>query len=263
MRSYVFSAKALGSNLFIDMERIGREDNWPPVEDKGKGKEKAVVHDQKQASQVRRPKIQTGSSSRSSTDGWGWTTLEGLNTSSEEKSAENNPNPSPSNKPSQPRPRPRTDSTTSQANMVTNANRIQYISDYIFWLTDKSIRSQYDAFARGFYVCLDKKATSIFTPEALRSVVEGIQTIDVDALQQTARYEGGYTADHDIIRDFWQVVRGFAPEKVRLLLEFVTASERIPVNGVRSILFVIQRNGDDDHVSFLLAFVFLSNFFFA
>lgn len=48
-----------------------------------------------------------------------------------------------------------------EAGMVTNDNRAQYVSDYIFWLTDKSIRPQYEAFARGFFTCLDKKALSV------------------------------------------------------------------------------------------------------
>ena len=30
-----------------------------------------------------------------------------------------------------------------------------------------------------------------------------------------------------------------------MLLEFVTASSRVPANGISSILFVIQRNGPD------------------
>jgi len=68
-------------------------------------------------------------------------------------------------------------------------------------------------------------------------------------LQQTTRYEGGYAAEHRVIKDFWHVVRQFSPDRLRQLLEFVTASDRIPVNGVRSILFVIQQNGLEDEVT--------------
>jgi len=41
------------------------------------------------------------------------------------------------------------------------------------------------------------------------------------------------------------IVRGFSAERRRQLLEFVTASGRVPVNGISSIMFVIQRNGPD------------------
>ncbi|KAJ5105394.1 hypothetical protein NUU61_002741 [Penicillium alfredii] len=133
-----------------------------------------------------------------------------------------------------------------EAAFVTNHNRQQFVKDYIFWLTDKSIRPQFDAFARGFSTCLDRSALSIFTPEALKTVVEGIQTIDVQELESHARYEGGFGPDHRVIRDFWSVVQQYPAEKRAQLLEFVTASDRVPVNGISSIMFVIQKNGVGD-----------------
>jgi len=108
------------------------------------------------------------------------------------------------------------------------------------------VRLQYEAFARGFYTCLDRSALSIFTPEALKTVVEGIQEIDLEELEQHARYEGDFNPTHPLIRDFWQIVKQYSPDKKRQLLEFVTASDRVPVNGMASIMFVIQKNGVGD-----------------
>ncbi|PIG90309.1 HECT domain protein [Aspergillus arachidicola] len=133
-----------------------------------------------------------------------------------------------------------------EASFVTNRNRSQFVRDYIFWLTDKSIRPQFEAFAQGFYTCLDRSALSIFTPEALKTVVEGIQEIDMDELEHHARYEGGFGPSHRTIRDFWSIARQFSVEKKAQLLEFVTASDRVPVNGIASIMFVIQKNGVGD-----------------
>lgn len=137
-----------------------------------------------------------------------------------------------------------------EASLVTNRNRHQFVKDYIFWMTDKSIRPQYEAFARGFYTCLDRSALSIFTPEALKTVVEGIQEIDIKELERHARYEGGFDPTHPVVRDFWSIAQRFSPEKKAHLLEFVTASDRVPVNGIASIMFVIQKNGAGDAVSF-------------
>jgi len=137
-----------------------------------------------------------------------------------------------------------------EAAMVTNGNRERYVADYISWLTDRSILPQYEAFARGFYQCFDRKALSIFSPEALRDVVEGSQDIDLEQLEMVTKYENGFSSQHRVIREFWQVVRGLSKEQVRKLLEFVTASDRIPVKGVSSMLFVIQRNGNNDEVRF-------------
>ncbi|KAF7585181.1 hypothetical protein BBP40_011855 [Aspergillus hancockii] len=133
-----------------------------------------------------------------------------------------------------------------EASLVTNRNRSQFVKDYIFWLTDKSIRPQFEAFAQGFYTCLDRSALSIFTPEALKTVVEGIQEIDMEELERHARYEGGFGPSHHTIRDFWSIARQFSAEKKAQLLEFVTASDRVPVNGIGSIMFVVQKNGVGD-----------------
>ena len=89
----------------------------------------------------------------------------------------------------------------------------------------------------------------MFTPEALQTVIEGTQEIDVDELQKTARYEG-YNPEDRTIKDFWTIVREFTVEQRRHLLAFVTASERVPVNGLGSIAFIIQRNGSDTDVCF-------------
>lgn len=231
LRSYVFSVEALGKTIAVDIEKVGREDDWP-LEGNDRTKNEAtcsLVYPDKFALSSKSPR-------ELCEDGY-------------ELVVSAQPTDSPLTTCSQSSSRPRSSSMPSQTAMVTNKNRERYIEDYVFWLTDKAIRPQYEAFARGFYVCLDRKAVSVFNPESLKGVVEGIQEIDVDALQETTRYEGGYSAGHGVIKDFWHVVRQFSPTQLRQLLEFVTASDRIPANGVNSIQFVVQRNGAEDEVS--------------
>ena len=133
----------------------------------------------------------------------------------------------------------------TEAPMVDNKNRHQYVDGYVLWLTHRSIATEYTAFEKGFFTCLDRRAVSLFNPASLKLLVEGNQEIDVDALEKTATYDG-YSAEEPLIQDFWQVVRSFPPEQVRNLLEFVTASDRVPFDGIDSIDFTIQKNGDDD-----------------
>jgi hypothetical protein len=131
---------------------------------------------------------------------------------------------------------------------VTDQNRDAYVADHIFWLTERSVWSQYAAFARGFNVCVNPGAMKIFTPEALKRIVEGVQEINVQALQRATTYGGGYYSGHRVIINFWQVVHELPLARVKQLLEFVTASDRVPPNGIASIRFHVQRNGDDDAV---------------
>ena len=144
-------------------------------------------------------------------------------------------------------------SAAENADMVTNKNRGKYVSDYIYWLTDRSIRRQWNCFSQGFSASVNRKSLSLFTPAALKDLVEGFQEIDVLELQKVTTYEGGYAEDDRLIQDFWNIVRAFSPTETRKLLEFVTASDRVPVKGVRDIAFSIVKNGVGDEVSFHLA----------
>ena len=213
MRTYEFSYEAFGRIVGIDMLRHGRDAPWPPGRTK-KGKEKAKTASfdvlSEETSDESRKLVPVTSRSRA-----------------DDPNAVNGHQDNP------------------EAPLVTNANREQYVKDYILWLTEKSIRPQYEAFARGFYTCLDRTALSIFTAESLQSFVEGIQEIDMDGLQASTFYEG-YKADDQVVRWFWEIVKSWEPRRQKLLLEFVTASDRVPVNGVKAIGFGIQIEGPVD-----------------
>jgi hypothetical protein len=131
------------------------------------------------------------------------------------------------------------------APLVTSANRNAYVSDYIRYLTDASVRPQYEAFARGFHACLHPKSLSLLTPNLLQSIVEGVQEIDISELKRYTRYVG-WDASHRTVRDFWSIVKRYDEGMKRKLLEFITASDRVPVGGVKNMMFIIQRNGEED-----------------
>ena len=209
MRTYEFSYEAFGRIVSIDMLRHGRDVPWPPSPTKKAKTTSFDVPSEETSDESGTPVLVA---SRSGVDD--------LNAAD---GHQDNP----------------------EAPLVTNANREQYVKDYVLWLTDKSIRPQYEAFARGFYTCLDRTALSIFTAEALQSFVEGIQEIDMDGLQASTFYEG-YKADDQVVRWFWEVVKSWDPRRQKLLLEFVTASDRVPVNGVKAIGFGIQIEGPVD-----------------
>jgi hypothetical protein len=116
------------------------------------------------------------------------------------------------------------------------------VYDYIRYLTDVSVRPQYEAFARGFRTCFHPKSLTLLTSNILQSLVEGVQEIDVSELRRYARYVG-WDAGHRSVKDFWSIVKRYDDRMKRKLLEFVTASDRLPVGGVKNLNFVIQKNG--------------------
>ncbi len=134
---------------------------------------------------------------------------------------------------------------SDDAPLVTNANRNAYVSDYIRYLTDVSVRPQYEAFARGFRTCLHPKSLKLLTAPLLQSLVEGVQEIDISELKRYTRYVG-WDASHHTVRDFWSIVKRYDDNMKRKLLEFVTASDRVPVGGIKNLQFVVQRNGEEE-----------------
>lgn len=233
VRTYEFVYDAFGTTVNVDMEKVGRDSLWPPPErKKGKEREKSATFELPLTPDL---------------------------TPYERLSPAGSPSLTPSLSPDLPN-KVKGTSTPSSAesdaldadadpSLVTNATRDQFVKDYIFWLTDKSVRPQFEAFSRGFHTCLDRTALSIFSPEALKQVIEGQNPdtpVDIEELQQHTLYEDGYTAESATVRDFWDVVRNFSPAQHRQLLEFVTASDRVPVTGLRSVAFIVQRNGVGD-----------------
>ncbi|KAI1482183.1 hypothetical protein F4774DRAFT_372031 [Daldinia eschscholtzii] len=135
-------------------------------------------------------------------------------------------------------------SNPDSAPLVTGDNRNAYVSDYIRYLTDVSVAPQFDAFARGFRACLHPKSLQLLTPSLLQNLVEGTQEIDVGELRRAARYVG-WDVSHRTVRDFWSIVKRYDDRMRRKLLEFVTASDRVPVGGMANIQFVVQKNGEE------------------
>lgn len=132
--------------------------------------------------------------------------------------------------------------------LVTAQNRDQYVKDYILWLTHRSVAPQLEAFRKGFHTLLEPKSLHFFTPSTLRSLVEGSQIVDIVAWKKATRYEQGYSAAHPTIEAFWSVVQDYNMDERRKLLEFATASERVPVTGFESVNFVIEKQGADSEL---------------
>ncbi|KAI0386534.1 hypothetical protein F5Y04DRAFT_124375 [Hypomontagnella monticulosa] len=140
---------------------------------------------------------------------------------------------------------PLSESNPSEAPLVTGDNRNAYVSDYIRYLTDVSVAPQFAAFERGFRACLHPKSLQLLSPPLLQNLVEGTQDIDINELRRAARYVG-WDASHRTVRDFWAIVKRYDDRMRRKLLEFVTASDRVPVGGMANVQFVIQKNGEEE-----------------
>lgn len=128
---------------------------------------------------------------------------------------------------------------------VTAENRVEYVGLYVDWVLNKSVEKQFNSFRNGFKKLCDTTAMRIFQPQELELLVCGNPSFDFDAFEASVAYENGYTRESTAIEYFWEVVREYSELQKRLLLKFITSSDRIPIEGMAKLGVVILKNGDD------------------
>ncbi|GLE00692.1 hypothetical protein PINS_up009480 [Pythium insidiosum] len=128
---------------------------------------------------------------------------------------------------------------------VTNENRAEYVKLYVDYILNASVAKQFEAFHKGFHLVCNGEVLEMFRWEELQLLVCGSPELDFEALEKAARYEDGYTEESECIRNFWSVVHEFSLEEKKKLLRFSTGSDRVPIRGLSSMLFIISRNGPD------------------
>ncbi|GAB4814343.1 hypothetical protein N2152v2_001389 [Parachlorella kessleri] len=128
---------------------------------------------------------------------------------------------------------------------VTEENRREFVELYVdFWL-NRSVHKQFEAFAKGFLMLCGGPALQLFSATELERLVCGNPYLDFESLQKSARYEGGYHAEHRVVQWLWQVITEFQHEERKLFLKFFTGSDRAPIGGLSNLRCIIQRDGAD------------------
>ncbi|XP_028901993.1 ubiquitin-protein ligase E3A [Zeugodacus cucurbitae] len=130
--------------------------------------------------------------------------------------------------------------------LVGQHNKQEFVDMYSDYLLNKSIERQFRAFKKGFEMVTDESPLKLlFRPEEIELLVCGSRKFDFVELEKSTEYEGGYTKDSQVIKDFWSVVHSMPEESKRKLLEFTTGSDRVPVGGLSRLKLLITRHGPD------------------
>lgn len=75
---------------------------------------------------------------------------------------------------------------------------------------------------------------TIFNDHELELLIAGLPDINVDDLQANTEY-AGYTAASQQVLWFWEVVRSFDREALAHLLQFVTGTSKVPLDGFKAL----------------------------
>ena len=128
---------------------------------------------------------------------------------------------------------------------VTSDNREEYVLRYVSWILVDSISQQWEQFESGVMRIMEDASLDLFLPEELELLVVGSGELDFKALESNTTYEGGYTAESEVVKNFWRFVNDASKETLVQLLKFATASTKAPIGGLGKMTFIIQRAGPD------------------
>jgi E3 ubiquitin-protein ligase HUWE1 len=75
---------------------------------------------------------------------------------------------------------------------------------------------------------------SIFNEQELELLISGLPDIDIDDWKSNTEYQN-YTPSSQQIQWFWRAVRSFDKEELAKLLQFVTGTSKVPLNGFKEL----------------------------
>ncbi|XP_033108381.1 probable E3 ubiquitin-protein ligase HERC3 [Anneissia japonica] len=122
---------------------------------------------------------------------------------------------------------------------VTYDNKQEYVALYVDHIFNKSVRAQYSAFEEGFLQVCGGPVLQKFHPQELKTMVVGSDSYDWKEFESLVEYRY-ISKTHETIQFFWQVFHDFTLQEKKKFLEFLTGSDRIPVQGMSQLKMIIQ-----------------------
>ncbi|KAG8636924.1 hypothetical protein MANES_15G059000v8 [Manihot esculenta] len=117
---------------------------------------------------------------------------------------------------------------------VTEETKHEYVDLVADHILTNAIRPQINSFLDGFNELVPRELISIFNDKELELLISGLPEIDLDDLKANTEYTG-YSAASSVVQWFWEVVRSFNKEDMARLLQFVTGTSKVPLEGFKAL----------------------------
>ncbi|KAJ6886418.1 E3 ubiquitin-protein ligase UPL1-like isoform X1 [Populus alba x Populus x berolinensis] len=117
---------------------------------------------------------------------------------------------------------------------VTEETKHEYVDLVADHILTNAIRPQINSFLEGFNELVPRELISIFNDKELELLISGLPEIDLDDLKTNTEYTG-YTSASGVVQWFWEVVKGFNKEDKARLLQFVTGTSKVPLEGFKAL----------------------------
>ncbi|KAF2228252.1 hypothetical protein BDZ85DRAFT_210764 [Elsinoe ampelina] len=117
---------------------------------------------------------------------------------------------------------------------VTEENKQEYVKLVVEQRLTKSVEEQLEHFLIGFREIVPLELISIFNEQELELLISGLPDIDVDDWKNNTEYHN-YNHTSPQVQWFWRAVRSFDAEEKAKLLQFVTGTSKVPLNGFKEL----------------------------
>ncbi|KAM9482458.1 E3 ubiquitin-protein ligase SMURF2-like [Clarias gariepinus] len=117
---------------------------------------------------------------------------------------------------------------------VSEENKKEYVRLYVNWRFLHGIEAQFLALQKGFNEVIPQHLLKAFDEKELELIVCGLGKIDIHDWRANTRLKH-CTADSSVVKWFWKAVETFDEERRARLLQFVTGSSRVPLQGFKAL----------------------------
>lgn len=136
---------------------------------------------------------------------------------------------------------------------VTEQNKKDYISKVIEYKFKSRVKEQMEMFLKGFNEIISHNLIVIFDSQELELLTCGYPDVDIKDWKRNTLYKGTYNENTPVVQWFWKAILLMDSESRIRLLQFVTGTSRVPMNGFSELQgsngpqkFTIEKWGDSD-----------------
>ncbi|XXG97753.1 hypothetical protein Hte_004064 [Hypoxylon texense] len=117
---------------------------------------------------------------------------------------------------------------------VTEENKHDYVRLVVEHKLLSSVKDQMEHFLKGFHEIIPAELIAIFNEQELELLISGLPDVDIDDWKSNTEYHN-YSPSSPQIQWFWRAVRSFDKEERAKLLQFVTGTSKVPLNGFKEL----------------------------
>ncbi|RXM36780.1 E3 ubiquitin-protein ligase SMURF2 [Acipenser ruthenus] len=117
---------------------------------------------------------------------------------------------------------------------VSEDSKKEYVRLYVNWRFLRGIEAQFLALQKGFNEVIPQHLLKSFDEKELELIICGLGKIDISDWKSNTRLKH-CTLDSNVVKWFWKAVETYDEERRARLLQFVTGSSRVPLQGFKAL----------------------------